>query len=79
MGCRTISGVLLISLVLFLLGQPLLGFCGIFSAYFVLMFYNRMYGDGEATYTYEQCKKEEAEKKRGKSVTPRHSDNSVGR
>jgi len=78
-GCGWIASILALSLLFFAIGEPVPGVGMIMSAYFVLMFYNRLHGDGEPTYTYEQCKEEEKEKKRrGKSNTTGHRGNRGG-
>ena len=66
MGCFYVASVLGMSLVFFLLGEPIPGLCCIYGSYYVLMFYNRLEGDGEPTFTYEQCKQEWEQQQRGK-------------
>lgn len=58
-------GLLILAIVLFMLGEILLGCCCIYGSYYVLMMYNRFNGNGEPGFTFEQCKKEWEERERG--------------
>ena len=57
-GCVFVGGILLLSLISFWFGEVLLG-CGlILGADYGLLVYNRLTGDGAATFTFKDCENE---------------------
>lgn len=66
MGSFFVAGVLILTISLFWTGEILQGCACLAGLYGALMVYNRFNGDGVPTFTFEQCKEEWEEKKRGK-------------
>ena len=77
-GYEWLVAMFMLALAFFILGEPIPAIGMVVSSYFVLMFYNRLHGDGEPTFTYEQAKEEEEKKRRGKSNTAGHRGDRTG-
>ena len=68
MNALYLVGILIFAVVLFALGEIIMGLVCLYGSYHVLMMYNRFKGNGEPGFTFEQCKEEweEREQERGR-------------